>query len=297
VITFRASYSGNCIKGIVQMGLHPQPETFDPFLHAGHTLQQTVIQFLIENNIKLLTADLPNEMEGKYTHGDRWRLVGHVDGILSAPVGILEVKAIKDESFTKLLDTSDWRGMYGQYVSQSQAYMGFKEYTGEGSSVKLSGPMGKCFFVFYNRNNGNIISPFPISHTKHTARQDLIEYRSPDIHQQIINKFDTAYDYIQKKELPECDYPGYCFFCERYNSHSTTPGAGRTLILDGNKNKELANLVTEYRQAKRNVKKLLMLGDTILDTLESMGAETVQLKFKGKRNMNIKKWEFQGGGN
>ncbi|MHA2067570.1 MAG: hypothetical protein ACXABY_24665 [Candidatus Thorarchaeota archaeon] len=292
MITFRASYSGNCIREIVSIALHPEPEVFDPFLHAGHTLQTTVIKFLLDNNINVLTNRFTDELEGKYVHEGRWRLVGHLDGILGVPWGILEVKAIKDESFQKLEATNDWRGIYGQYIPQSQTYMGFKEYRDNASNTKLSGPMERTSFVFYNRNTGHILSPLGIEHTKHTQRKDLTEYRSPNIFQEIIDKHEVAYEYVQKEEIPsECDYPGYCFFCKRFNSASN--GTGTTKVVSGGDYKTLAEMVRTYRRMKKDQKKMSILGDTIKEVLDSMGVETLRLTYKGKRGMNIKRWEFK----
>ena len=130
MINFRASYTGNCIREIVSIGLNPKPEEFDPFLQGGHGLQDTVTGFLLANDVVIPTTQWTDEFEGVYTFGDKWKLVGHVDGIVyqDGKLSILEIKAIQDKNFKKLAATSDWRGIYGGYTNQTQSYMGFTAY-------------------------------------------------------------------------------------------------------------------------------------------------------------------------
>jgi hypothetical protein len=235
------------------------------------------------------TYGLP-ELEGEYQHGNKWKQTGHVDGVLLLPNGdwsLLEIKAIMNKSFERLLDTNDWRGMYGHYIPQIQSYMGFKKLGDYG------GPMKSTCMVFKNRDTGYIMSPFPIDHDKHIQRKDMIEYRNPNIHQAIVDKLHLAAHHINNPDdkLPPCDYAGYCFYCQRANNQPRV-GGGKTINLEASKEKKLVSMVKEYRRLKQQVKKKDVLAATILKALDDKGAETVRLLQKDKRNIIIKRWEF-----
>lgn len=163
MINFRASLTGSCLREIVSVGLNPREEEFNPFLMGGHGLQTTVTDFLIANKITIPTSHFKEEFEGKYAYGDRWKLTGHVDGLIydAGKLSVLEIKALKDENFKKLQDTNNWRGLYSQYIPQIQCYMGFTIYNNpDESAASLIGPTETTHMVFYNRNTGEVLSPY-----------------------------------------------------------------------------------------------------------------------------------------
>ena len=277
---------GNCTKQIVHSILYPEKEVYDPFLRAGHDLQRTVIDFLLDKGIEIPTASLKDEMEGIFYHRGKvpWKLVGHVDGILDAPRGILEVKAIKQESFEKLKAINDYKGLYRSYYWQAQAYMGCSPFIDLHTGLRRTAEFcRRVFFCYYNRNTGEILGGIEVDSPHYTQREDLCESKDEDAFLSIVARLEVAAEYVVKKELPpSCDKDGYCFFCKQHNTQHTK-------TLQGNKHKQLANWVQEYRT---NKKRQGYLAKKIIAKLDKEGHEVIRLNYPDKRGLIIRRWDY-----
>lgn len=203
MIQFRGSAAGYCTRQIVMKQLEPGRFEVDParrpFLDAGHYLQQHVEDFLVEvGSSPILLTDM-RESEGTYSEDD-WSVVGHIDGMFDDRT-LLEVKAIKTESFDKLAKSYDWRENYGHYQSQAQTYQRMFNATG-------------THFIYYNRNTSEMMGSLKINHPAYVFRKDMFEPHDPTLWNMIRAKFQAAADFVREGEAPpECDAKGYCYFC------------------------------------------------------------------------------------
>lgn len=202
MIQFRASGAGNCTRQIVAQQLDPSLRVADearrPFLDAGHFLQDAVEAFIEEQ--------LPGELDllmreaGGELLLNNWAITGHIDGRFHDG-RLLEVKAIKANSFEKLQKTYHFADQYGHYVPQALMYQ-----------KMFDAPA--THFVFYNRNTSEMMGSLNIDHPVWTKRQDMFIEFDPGHYEALVEKFDRAAEYIEKGEMPsECDAEGYCWWC------------------------------------------------------------------------------------
>lgn len=211
MIRFRGSSTGYCTRKLVLSHLQPElvkvPVGRQPFLNAGHNLQEAVEDFLTD----FLPADWRLLSEWRESRceivADDWKVVGHVDGVLERESTgtrfLLEVKAVKEANFKKIVKAQDWRDPYASYgyESQAQTYL-------EAMDLPATA------FVFYNRNTSEMMGPWDIDHELWAERPDMIERRSFDAWIEIAKKLDHAANLIVNEDVPdECDGQGYCFFC------------------------------------------------------------------------------------
>jgi hypothetical protein len=229
VINFKASLAGGCTKELVASVLTPEllkpPVERRLFLKAGHHLQDLVTSFLCNAGVNIPTARLSNELEGSAEYKD-YRVTGHIDGLRvedHEPI-ILEIKAITDKWFNKVLQADSWQDVYPQYYDQVQVYLSFDSYRGEGYTVV--GPFRKANMVFYNRDTSEILQGISPDIANTLFREDCIVEPSPHSLSLIRHRWTTASAYIHHNYSPtECDKPGYCFFCKEFTPSDTyTPG-------------------------------------------------------------------------
>jgi hypothetical protein len=169
-----------------------------PFLDAGHYLQDHVEAFVQEQNGEL-NLDM-REAEGLIDVGGRWEMTGHIDGMF-LDSNLLEVKAIKANSFEKLAKTYDFRERYGHYIPQAQMYQ------------RMFGSPG-THFVFYNRDTSEMMGSVDITHPAYTYRKDMYVPHDVALCDALMLKFNRVCEAIEAEELPdECDAEGYCYFC------------------------------------------------------------------------------------
>ena len=202
MIQFRASGAGNCTRQIVAQQLDPSLRVADearrPFLDAGHFLQDAVEAFINEQMPGELDLAM-REAEGEIVTPN-WSITGHIDGKFHDGK-LLEVKAIKANSFEKLQKTYDFTDQYGHYVPQATMYQRMFDSPG-------------THFVFYNRNTSEMMGSLDIDHLAWTTRRDMYVPFDLALYSRLTDKLDRAAEYIQKEELPaECDAEGYCWYC------------------------------------------------------------------------------------
>jgi hypothetical protein len=194
------------------------PEAKRAFLDAGHYLQEAVEAFLMER-LPATPFELLldwRECEGNY-EGVGWNVTGHVDGVLKAAnkTGLLEVKAIKNNSFNKLKKAGNWKDVYGHYTYQAQTYLHFDSLMNDDKEL-FTGPFMGTHFIFYNRDTSEMLGSLPIDFPGYTERKDMYEPRDIDIWTGLVEKFTRAYTYIIDENVPEsCDAEGYCYFCQQ----------------------------------------------------------------------------------
>jgi hypothetical protein len=229
LLSLRASSQSYCTREQVAKLIHgfKIPEAKQPFMALGHNFQEFVegfiMQHLDEKYGRLLYVQREAEGAMRIEFEDGYVLMtGHVDGIMELPeaaggYGLLEVKAIKDKSYRKLQRVKDWKDVYGHYERQAQAYMHMPEL--KGKSV-FEGPFEYTFYVFINRDTGEMLGGLPIEHDAWTYREDMVLKRDQERGDEIRVRAQDVLDGYVTGSLPnDCDQIGHCFFCGPYKSN------------------------------------------------------------------------------
>lgn len=268
---FRGSSAGYCSRSIVAKELDPSLREVEPskrpFLDAGHYLQEQVEDFLTEvlpGSFSLLTQW--RESEGVH-NGPGFQIVGHVDGVLFDKLGenkgknktgkyyLLEVKAIKEQSYKKLQKTHDWREMYASYQFQAQTYLHFPKLI-KSAELVLAKEFEGTHFVYYNRNTSHMMTSLPIVHPAVERRDDMYEPKDGEFFSRIMDKFKVCAEAIEQRNVPEqCDAVGYCFFCGTSGTGFTQVSKRRRVSLQGDdpEQQELEYLIGDYNIAAENI--------------------------------------------
>lgn len=265
MITFRASGAGYCIRQIVTAVLNPaltQPEEkVMPFLNMGHHFQAGVEQFLKSQAIGVHEAE--KEVSWDASSGE-WGWRGHVDGVLR-PKELLEVKAVTRDRWEKLRDGKSWREMYPQYMGQATVYAA-------AAHAKL------VRFLFINRDSSVMIGGIEkLDHPAYIFDESYIFRPTKKYFNQICVKHELAAELIQEGVVPEeCDFPGWCFYCQAWGSKAPKKSMGRVYSIDDSEDAfDVCLRFRELNQKKKEVEAELKdakdLVSQQLDTYEADG--------------------------
>lgn len=273
MIQFRASGAGNCTRQIVAQQLDPSLRVADearrPFLDAGHFLQDAVEAFIVEQ--------MPGELDVSQREAEEelvypgWNMTGHIDGKFHSGK-LLEVKAIKANSFEKLAKTYHFADQYGHYVPQATMYQ--MMFTSPGTH-----------FVFYNRNTSEMMGSLDIDHPAWTKRRDMYVPFNQDLYDGLVDKFNRAAEYIKKEELPDgCDAQGYCWFCGTTGTTMKAPKKKSVGLLDDDDDFfYIEDLLGSYDSIKAD----------ILKCFEGYKASEIVLFREGGKKEVLRKEDYQ----
>ena len=210
LVTLRASSAGKCLRQIVLGVLEPdygKPELeWELFLRRGHTDQVAILSYLVQfGGLQIFTEEEERvkEFEGSYI------LSGHTDAIAAAPLTlfvpiVIEIKALKENNFLKISgDPASWKKLYPHYLGQVTAYLDL---------------WPKCFsaaLIFENRNTADLVGGIQLvdSLPNYTYHPELHVARNGNRTKTLRAKLCRAVEWIQKKEVPECDSESFCWFC------------------------------------------------------------------------------------
>jgi hypothetical protein len=262
------------------------------FLNIGHYLQEAVEDFLVEYlpaDWQLLKGLRESEV---FTRGEEWTSKGHVDGVLQGPTGLwlLEVKAVKDANFKKILKADDWRVPYASYgyIEQSQMYLSTEVLAPENGAALEEPELNDSIFVFLNRDTADMIGGVEIDHPIWTYRKDMIEYPDHGAFVRLDEKLEKASAYILQETVPEdCDAPAYCFFCGIRGAGARRDTTKRVCVSrqDGDIEEadEIEQGLNEYAAALWNMR----------DIFAGLDADIITLDREDEPPLTIKKADYE----
>ena len=259
---FRASSAGACLRQIVDTAggtaVPPSDAAAEPFLDMGHKFQDNVIEFLRGHGMGIVGV----EAEG-IRKCDGYVIAGHVDGINPESPELLEVKALTDAWFQKVVQADHWADIYPHYRRQAWVYQAMPRLDYGRSRFNampghFTGPFKLTRFVFVNRDNNQMFGGFPkVHHPKYTYRKDMVFRFNKREHAKTMARFEVAAQHVRDGTMPdECDAEGWCFHCQGFGrrSPSTKP---LTIFLDADDEEygDFIDAAIEYEgisaQAKR----------------------------------------------